>query len=95
MYPPDLSYLRRYLDISRAFLFGSAVSCDTAPDVDLLIISDSFRGMSLMKRREITKRCIDVQNIDPICLTTHEFEQVIASPGEFMQTVIPSLVEIT
>jgi hypothetical protein len=43
-----------------------------AHDIDILIISDEFEGISSLKRKELIKG-ID-RSLDPICLTSRQFQ---------------------
>jgi predicted nucleotidyltransferase len=46
--------------------------CSDANDIDILIVSDEFRDISKLKRKELIKR-ID-EYLDPICFTSKQFK---------------------
>lgn len=61
----------------RIFLFGSQAN-DTArehSDIDLVVISSSFKGLDFMKRCEILGRAIAeiMEPIEPLAYTPEEF----------------------
>jgi hypothetical protein len=47
---------------------------EISADIDMLIVSEDFHGISMLKKRELIQR-ID-RSIDPICLTTKQFKQL-------------------
>ena len=93
----DLSLLGKYIQLEHVFLFGSAVNRERlsdASDIDILVVSDSFKNMSLLKRKEIVLRCIELPNLDPICMTKIQFENMNATPSEFSLTILDTLIEL-
>jgi len=60
-------------------------------DIDLVIISDRFRNIRLLKRRSYFLRTIefskypDLEDIDPFCFTPEEFEKKKQDPWMFKE----------
>jgi len=69
-----------YFKCKRAFIRGSfATGLQTEDsDLDLLIVSDDFYGIDVIKRKEIVKIALSDLNavIDPICLTDSEYNEI-------------------
>jgi len=80
----DVSYLCTFLNVDRVLLLGSAADLHppVAPrDIDLLVVSRDFRGMSLHQRRSLVLRCFPALNVDPVCLTPDGFERLRKEPS--------------
>jgi len=60
----------------------------------MLVVSDSFHGVSNHKRREIVKACVDRKNLDPICLTIQEYETMLHLPSDFALSVLSNCREL-
>src|SRR5947207_13640584 len=81
----DLADLRAYLRVDRVILFGSCIHSGEkqAHDVDLLVVSDSFHCVPSFKRKEIVRRCLRGNCLDPVCLTISEFRRMLSAPTDF------------
>jgi stress-induced morphogen len=54
-------------------------------DFDLLIVSDDFKGMSMLKRKEFLKK-ID-HRLDQVCLTVDQLKQFVESKCSLFWTI--------
>jgi predicted nucleotidyltransferase len=74
------------LIVYKIILFGSQVSVKSENDVDLIIISDDFCGLSRMKRIKLILSLFTDVVIDPICLTNTEYDNY--KNGIFFETIL-------
>jgi|SRR5690606_13154992 len=73
-----------YFDIDLLIRFGN--SKNNAHDIDLLIVSDSFIGISTLKRKQLV---LSFDNrIDPICLTNIQFNHLKKSGCRLYKNII-------
>jgi hypothetical protein len=76
------NFLRRIsskCNIKRAIIFGSAIKGEFREDsdIDLIIVSDEFKGKSALKRPVQLYLEWDLDHpVDFICYTTDEFEEL-------------------
>lgn len=68
-----------YFKIGQAYVRGSYANgnYNDTSDLDLLIISDDFIGIDMMKRKKFVKNIFESilsMKIDSICLTQYEYE---------------------
>lgn len=76
--------LIRYFDIDLLLKFGN--SDNDAHDIDLLIVSDSFIGISTLKRKLLVTNFDN--RIDPICLTNIQFNHLKKSGCTLYNNII-------
>lgn len=79
-----LPELRQAFEPQDIILFGSQARGDTHEhsDVDLVIVSDSFRGVNpAYRHRPFFKILWRRRSVDLICLTPEEFEKLRQWPG--------------
>jgi len=76
--------LTSYFDIELLLEFGNRES--DANDIDLLIVSDNFIGVSTLKRKQFVTNFDS--HIDPICLTTIQFEHLKKSNCTLYNNII-------
>ena len=59
-------------------------------DIDLIIVSEDFEGLSRIKRTE--KIALNFENlaVDLTCMTRHEFHRLNSQESFFLQKVLPS-----
>lgn len=81
------------LDIYEAYLFGSAVKGD-GNDIDILVVSEDFDGVSRLKRAEKVKYNFPFQNIDVVCMTKKEFDRLIMQKSLFLREILKSAILI-
>lgn len=81
------------LDICEAYLFGSAVKGD-CNDIDILVVSEDFDGVSRFKRAEKVKSNFPFQNIDVVCLTRKEFDRLMMQKSLFLTEILKSSILI-
>ena len=72
----ELKLLGLEISVIEMFLFGSKK--DNA-DIDILIVSDDFYELSLIKRKEIVKKVSP--RFDPVCLTNSEYRIFVEENG--------------
>lgn len=93
----DLTYLKKYIRVERVMLFGSAVQ-GVLPhefqDIDILVVSDSFRNVPQNKRKEIVRKCVNSARLDPLCLTVQQFNEMISDPSDFTKSIQKDWIEI-
>ncbi len=78
-----ISDIVKLFDTEFILQFGDRI--EYSKDMDILIVSNDFEGISTLKRRELIKR-IDV-NLDPICLTTRQFEKLKESKSSLLNCI--------
>ncbi|MCD7972243.1 MAG: hypothetical protein LUG18_06190 [Candidatus Azobacteroides sp.] len=67
----NIDTIFKEFDVECIYLYGN-VNCIN--DIDLLIVSNSFKGISISKRKDLIKK--NNNKIDPICLTIKDFEKL-------------------
>lgn len=80
----DLARFRRQLtarlgQVDHLVLFGSQVTGETHPDsdVDLIVVSPAFRGLSFIRRVVHARKAWDLPGpVDLLCYTPEEFEEL-------------------
>jgi hypothetical protein len=80
------------LSVQRLFVFGSSLYTE-GKDIDLLVISHDFNGMSQMARVLRLKRNFAVNKIDPQCYTVEEFNRLFAE-SVFFEHIFEEAIEI-
>lgn len=71
--------IRKELDSSKILIFGSRARGKSTEesDIDVIIVSDSFKGIKFVKRMAIVLKKIRFpKHIDFICYTQDEFENI-------------------
>lgn len=76
------------LSISKAYLFGGQMLSDKSKDIDLLIVSEDFEGVSRIKRREKVILNFKNEKIDPICLSLNEYTRLVKSKSLFLKAIL-------
>ncbi|TNE71753.1 hypothetical protein EP331_08845 [bacterium] len=89
----ELTFPLQNLDIAKAYLFGSS-TIGTGKDLDILIISDDFEGVSRIKRAEKVKLNFLTENIDPVCISEKEFERLTKQNSLFLSDILKSAILI-
>lgn len=72
-------------DIVSIYVFGNTIS---EKDIDLIMVSDSFNGISLHKRKLLVQK--SSKKIDPICFTCWEFDKFKLSNSSLWKEFINS-----
>ncbi len=93
----EFDLLSRYFSSTQVYIFGSQTGhYNPNSDLDLIIVSQSFQGISSLKRIEFVKKLLSNTyfRIDPICLTPVELERLKNSHSQFAQTVLEKLAMI-
>lgn len=71
--------IKEYLAPSRIIIFGSRVrgKATEDSDIDVIVISDLFRGIKFVKRMALVlKKVRFPRHVDFICYTPEEFERI-------------------
>jgi predicted nucleotidyltransferase len=81
----DLKFerLNEILGIKEVYLIGSVAKsqADSCSDLDIIVISDNFEGISYFKRKQLVQKYLESERqIDAICLTTDEFLGATTKP---------------
>jgi predicted nucleotidyltransferase len=79
--------------VVRVYLFGSYVH-GIGNDVDLLIISNDFEGLSRAKRIEKVMLNFFDLSIDPVCITTNEFDRLSKQKSIFLSEIFKTALLI-
>lgn len=93
----EFDLLSRYFSSTQVYIFGSQTEhFNPNSDLDLIIVSKSFQGISSLKRIEFVKKLLSniYFRIDPICLTPVELERLKKSHSQFAQTILEKLTMI-
>jgi len=77
-----LNSLNREFKINEIFLFGNKLAQN---DIDVLVVSDDFANISRTKRKMLIKKTS--LKLDPICLTTQEFEKLKRSKSSLWSII--------
>jgi len=88
MTTPYISEILKLFDTEFILQFGDQIKKST--DIDILIVSNDFEGISTLKRREIIKR-ID-SSLDPICLTVRQFDRLKDSQSSIFKCIQKSQI---
>ncbi len=59
-------------------------------DIDLIIVSEDFEGLSRLKRTEKTALNFETLTVDLTCMTRREFDRLNSQGSSFLQKVLPS-----
>lgn len=81
------------LCVSKIYLFGSGVK-GTGKDLDILVISDDFIGVSRQKRIEKVALNFIEKKVDPICHTINEFNGLLKQKSIFLNKILNESVLI-
>jgi predicted nucleotidyltransferase len=81
------------LDVVKIYLFGSYIN-GNGNDVDLLIISNDFEGVSRAKRQEKVMLNFLDTNVDPVCVTTNEFDRLLKQKSIFLTKILKTALLI-
>jgi predicted nucleotidyltransferase len=78
-----------YIECKKVYLRGSYArgQYNLESDIDLLIISNDFKGISITKRKDIIQKIFlhKLENvIDCICLTEEEYNKIIMEKREIL-----------
>ena len=93
----DITILTHYLRYIRIYVFGSWLRDPTqADDIDIIVVSPAFANMVYIKRKQLVLSVIQRSGlrVDPICMTSAEFNQSLKSTSDFAGTVLASLTLI-
>lgn len=65
----------QYFSISKVYLRGSILSSNFSSDsdIDIIVVSDHFKGISISKRKMVFSKYLYPYKIDALCLTETEF----------------------
>lgn len=82
----------------KIFLFGSQAKGTAGPysDIDLVVISNSFKGLDFMRRCELLGRAIAeiMEPIEPLAYTSEEFDAQKQKAGFLYEVVTePQTIE--
>lgn len=78
-----LASIRRHFSPSALILFGSRAddTADEWSDIDLVLVSTTFRGQHLLDRmQDFDDRVDPHRHVDALCLTPEEFEDRVNRP---------------
>ncbi|MBQ3037866.1 MAG: nucleotidyltransferase domain-containing protein [Clostridia bacterium] len=79
-----------YFECEICFVRGSYTTNKqrTDSDIDLLIISNDFCGISFWKRRDLVKKAVEEagKEVDAICLSTDEYQQLLNQKREMIES---------
>ena len=78
--------------VEKLFVFGSSLYSE-GKDVDILVISDDFSGMSEKARILRLKRNFVCNRIDPQCYTPEEYKRLIGK-STFFDHILQDAIEI-
>lgn len=78
-----LDIICKEFDVESIYHIGNI---DSKQDIDLVIISQSFCGISIFKRKDLI--CRINSKIDPICLTLNEFSKLKESRGSLWMEIL-------
>ena len=78
-----LNIISKEFNLECVYFFGNSNSVN---DIDLIIVSDSFIGISLSKRKRLIKK--NNKKLDPICLTKKEFEKLRLSESSLWNELL-------
>lgn len=78
--------------IERLFVFGSSLN-GNGKDLDILVISEDFLGMSEKARILRIRRNFASNGIDPQCYTVEEFKRLIGE-STFLKQILQEGIEI-
>ena len=81
------------IDVIKIYLFGSCVT-GVGNDIDLLVISNDFEGISRAKRLEKVMLNFSGLNIDPVCITSIEFERLLKQKSFFLSEILKTALLI-
>lgn len=85
-YEEILALLEEYLKVEALFIMGSYANgsqCNNS-DLDLLLISEDFKGIPQFKRKLLVNNIVNSPTkVDPICLTINEFNNVSTTDRDF------------
>lgn len=93
----SLVILHHYYPDLKIFVHGSwRKKGQFAKDIDLVVITQGFKGVATGKRIQIICRLLDEPNqrFDPVCLTPSEFKRLLRSDSEFASTVRKNMRQI-
>lgn len=78
-----LKLLLREFEIKLIIQFGNRTK--SAKDIDVIIVSDNFEGISDNKRRHLICR-ID-ESLDPVCFTINEYDNLTLAGSPFLKMI--------
>lgn len=79
-----INTLINYFSIELIIRFGNIN--EDAQDIDLLIVSDDFLGVSNLKRKQLITKFDS--RIDPICLTLLQFQRLKKSNSSLYNSIL-------
>ena len=74
------------IDVLKVYLFGSTV-LGNGDDIDILVISNDFEGMSRLKRKEKILVNFDC-SVDAICITVKEFSRLSKQNSILLKNIL-------
>jgi predicted nucleotidyltransferase len=83
-----IDQILKLFDVKLLVKFGDRK--ELSSDIDILIISNDFDGISNLKRNEFIKR-ID-KSLDPLCLTTEQFARLKESNSSLYICIKKTLI---
>jgi hypothetical protein len=84
MDPLIVKQVLAFFTVELLVIFGN--QDQDARDIDVLIVSDDFKGISLFKSKQLLKR-ID-SRLDPVCLSLEQFGQFKQSDSSLYKAII-------
>jgi predicted nucleotidyltransferase len=85
--------LLRCIDVYKAYLFGSSTKT-SGNDIDILLISEDFEGMSRVKRLERLARNATLNRFDVVCMSKIEFYRLLKQKSAFLEDILSSAIPI-
>lgn len=79
-----INILIDYFSVELIVRFGNR--SEDAQDIDLLIVSNDFLGISNIKRKQLITKFDN--RIDPVCLTSLQLEQLKKSRSSLYQSIL-------
>ena len=75
------------ITVDVAYVIGSQ---NFEHDIDLIVVSEDFEGLSRLKRTEKTALNFENLAVDLTCMTRREFDRLNVQESSFLQKVLPS-----
>ena len=82
------------ISIYKAYVFGGYLVDNNSKDIDLLVISEDFEGVSRLKRNEKVNLNFSSKLIDPVCLTVKEYERLVQEKSVFLNMILANASKI-
>lgn len=78
-----LKLLLKEFEVKLVIQFGN--KAESAKDIDVIIVSDNFVGISDKKRRDLI--CKINESLDPVCFTSTEYNNLRNSDSPFLNAI--------